>query len=331
NNIDPIEGIYKSHQADGTYYKIAIKKYNEIYKAIVIESNLKSWKQGEIKGYFEQSSANGFYSVKWLMADKTTYETFASMENPALLSIEFKDIETGGKRIDKFIKMFPSAGNDIANNSHETKVSGSGFVVSTDGIIATNAHVINNAKIIYISISSENGPNKYLAKVILKDSKNDVALLQITDSSFKKFISIPYSILEKADIGEKVFTIGYPLNDIMGTNYKVTDGIISSKTGISDDVRYFQITVPLQPGNSGGPLFNSQGNIIGLTTARLNGEAVGTQVENVNYAIKSSYLLNLYNMLPNSYPINSNSDLSGKELKDQIKVLKNYVCLIEAQ
>ena len=102
---------------------------------------------------------------------------------------------------------------------------------------------------------------------------------------------------------EKVFTIGYPLNDVMGSNYKVTDGIISSKSGIEDDVRYYQISVPLQPGNSGGPLFNKDGNIIGITSARLNSQAVGTQVENVNYAIKSSYLLNLYNMLPNSIKI----------------------------
>jgi len=119
------------------------------------------------------------------------------------------------------------------------------------------------------------------------------------------------------------------LNDIMGSNYKVTDGIISSKSGIGDDVRYYQITVPLQPGNSGGPLFNKEGNIIGLTSARLNSEAVGTQVENVNYAIKVSYLLNLYNMVPNASKLTSNSEVATKQLQDQIKVLKNYVCLIK--
>ncbi len=120
-----------------------------------------------------------------------------------------------------------------------------------------------------------------------------MALLQITDEKFKGLSSIPYSVVEKADIGEKVFTIGYPLNDIMGNNYKLSDGIISAKSGIEDDIRFYQISVPLQPGNSGGPLFNSEGNIIGLTTSRLNSKAVGTQIENVNYAIKSSYLLNL--------------------------------------
>lgn len=115
----------------------------------------------------------------------------------------------------------------------------------------------------------------------------------------------------------------------MGSNYKVTDGIISSKSGIADDVRYYQISVPLQPGNSGGPLFSKEGNVIGITSARLNGKAVGTQIENVNYAIKSSYLLSLYNMLPNSTRLTTTSTVATKELQDQVKVLKNYVCLIK--
>ena len=78
-------------------------------------------------------------------------------------------------------------------------------------------------------------------------------------------------------------------------------------------------------------LFNNQGSVIGLTTSRLNSKAVGTQIENVNYAIKSSYLLTLYNMLPNSTALPTNSSLTGKDLKDQVKILKNYVCLIETE
>jgi V8-like Glu-specific endopeptidase len=158
---------------------------------------------------------------------------------------------------------------------------------------------------------------------------NDVALLKIEDDKFKGLNNIPYAIKEKSDVGSNVFTIGYPLNDVMGTNYKVTDGIISSNSGIADDVRYYQISVPLQPGNSGGPLFNKEGNVIGITTARLNSKAVGTQIQNVNYAIKSSYLLNLYNMIPNSAKLNTTSTLATKSLQDQVKVFKNYVCLIK--
>jgi S1-C subfamily serine protease len=328
--IDPIEGIYKSYQSDGMpYYKIGIVKIGAIYKAVIIESELKYWKQGELKATFEQSSMKGLYSVKWYMGNKTSYETFASMDNLALLTIELKDPETGEKRQDKFIKMFPSNNEEITLKKDNSKASGSGFFITTSGIIATNAHVVKDASNIEVTISNEIGTFTYKAKILLVDAKNDVALLKIEDEKFKGLNTIPYGITENSDVGSKVFTIGYPLNDIMGSNYKVTDGIISSKTGIADDVRYYQISVPLQPGNSGGPLFNKDGNVIGITSARLNGEAVGTQIENVNYAIKSTYLLSLYNMLPNTTKLSTISTIGSKEMQDQVKVLKNYVCLIK--
>jgi S1-C subfamily serine protease len=328
--IDPIEGIYKSYQSDGMpYYKLGIIKVGSIYKAVIIESELTYWKQGELKATFEPSSMKGLYSTKWYMGNKTPYETFASMDNEALLTIELKDQKSGEKRQDKFIKMFPATSNDITFKKDNSKSSGSGFFITTGGIIATNAHVVEDATNIEVTVSNEIGTFTYKAKILLVDAKNDVALLKIDDEKFKGLNSIPYGITENSDVGSKVFTIGYPLNDVMGSNYKVTDGIISSKSGIADDVRYYQISVPLQPGNSGGPLFNKEGNVIGITSARLNGQAVGTQIENVNYAIKSSYLLNLYNMLPNPTKLSTTSIVATKELQDQVKILKNYVCLIK--
>lgn len=329
NKTDQIEGIYKSYQTDGMpYYKIGIIKSGYKFKAVIIESDLTYWKMGEVKAVFEQSSMKGLYSVKWYMGNKTPYETFGNMENEALLNIELKDQKSGDKRQDKFIKMFPVA-NNVTFRKDNSKTSGSGFFISTSGIIATNAHVVEGASNIEVTISNEIDNFTYKTKVLLSDSKNDVALLQIDDEKFKGLSSIPYRIVENSEVGSKVFTIGYPLNDVMGSNYKVTDGIISSKSGIADDVRYYQISVPLQPGNSGGPLFNQDGNIIGITSARLNSQAIGTQIENVNYAIKSSYLLNLYNMVPNSTKFSETSQVSSKELQEQVKILKNYVCLIK--
>jgi len=329
NSLNSIEGIYKSYQAEYLpYYKIGIIKRDNKYIAIILEAEQeKIWKPGEVKAYFEPSSMKGFFSVKWYMGNKTSYETFAMMENDAILSIEFKNAQTGEKRTDKFIKMYPPAEGEISINKVQ-KSSGSGFFLTTDGIIATNAHVVENAETIEVQISNEVGNFEYSAKVLLLDNKNDVALLKIDDEKFNGMSEIPYSIIEKAEIGEKAFTIGYPLNDVMGANYKVTDGIVSSVSGIDDDMRYYQISVPLQPGNSGGPLFNSSGDIIGITSARLNSKAVGTEVENVNYAIKISYLLNLYNMLPNSENQKTTPNETSKELQEQVKILKNYVCLI---
>lgn len=330
NKLSQIEGIYKSYQAENLpYYKIGIKKREGKYIAIIIEAEQANiWKEGEVKAYFEPSSMKGFYSVKWYMENKTSCETFAMMENEAILSIEFKNSKTGEKRTDNFIKMYPPAEGEVTFKEIK-KSSGSGFFLTTDGIIATNAHVFDNAESLKVQISNEIGNFEYSAKVLLVDSKNDVALIKIDDEKFQGLSSIPYSLVEKAEIGEKVFTIGYPLNDVMGTNYKVTDGIVSSVSGIEDDMRYYQISVPLQPGNSGGPLFNYEGDVIGITSARLNSKAVGTDIENVNYAIKISYLLNLYNMLPNVEKLSTTPTQTEKELQDHVKLLKNYVCLIK--
>lgn len=329
NILNPIEGIYKSYQSETLgYYKIGIKKIENVYKAIIIESEHKHWKTGEVKAIFEPSSMKGFYSTKWFMRNKTEEETFALLESGVILSIEFENPKTKEKVTSKFIKMYPPAEGDVIFNKVQ-KSSGSGFFLTSAGIIATNAHVVENAETIKVQIFNEIGNFEYTAKVLLTDNKNDVALLKIDDEKFKGMSEIPYSLIEKAEIGEKAFTIGYPLNDVMGTNYKVTDGIVSSVSGINDDMRYYQISVPLQPGNSGGPLFNSSGDIIGITSARLNSKAVGIEVENVNYAIKISYLLNLYNMLPNSENLNTTPTETSKELQEQVKILKNYVCLIK--
>jgi len=86
----------------------------------------------------------------------------------------------------------------------------------------------------------------------------------------------------------------------------------------------------LQPGNSGGPLFNMNGEVIGITTARLDAAAVGTAVENVNYAIKSSYLLNLMRMLPEVGISHEAKSLASYELQQQVRLIKDFVCIVKA-
>jgi S1-C subfamily serine protease len=334
NPIDKIEGIYKSFKTEGLggKYKIAILKSADVFKAYLIESDLSFWKKGELKAIFEHTSIPDVYSANWFLAFKTKYETFAYIENSGLLKIDFVDNNTGESKDILFIKMYP---NNVGykNEKQETnkleKSSGSGFFISVDGLIATNAHVVEDANKIDVSISTDSGNVTLNAIKLLVDENNDVAILKIQDPKFRNLKTLPYGIVENMDIGSKVFTIGFPLNYVMGSNYKVTDGIISSNTGIQDDIRYYQVSLPLQPGNSGGPLFNKDGNVIGITSLRLNEKAVRTQVENVNYALKSSYLLNLYNMVPNTKKISSNNSLPNSDFENQIKVLKNYVCLIK--
>lgn len=329
STIDPIEGVYKT--TSGTYYKIGIKKYDDNkYLAIILDAeNKRRWKVGTVKAYIEKSSTEKIFSIRYLMGDKSANETTAILEYGTLLSIWLPTGLYGTREEVIFLKMYPANKSETTKSNNAITVTGSGFFITSKGLLATNAHVVKDAKKIEIKVPNNFGNTTYNAKLILIDTRNDVAIVQIDDALFKELNKLPYGISENADIGEKSFTIGYPLNDVMGTNYKVADGIISSKTGIADDVRYYQITIPIQPGNSGGPLFNSQGNIIGITSAKLNSNAVGVQIENVNYAIKAAYLSNLINMVPNAEIPTPTNQLVGKELKEQIKILKDYVCLIQ--
>ena len=104
-------------------------------------------------------------------------------------------------------------------------------------------------------------------------------------------------------MGDEVFTIGYPHIGIMGLNPKYTKGVISAVTGIQDNPTMFQTTVPILPGSSGSPLFNENGEVIGLTTGSLSSIAsdlMGSVPHNINYAIKSSFVKNIIGTVPDS-------------------------------
>lgn len=119
---------------------------------------------------------------------------------------------------------------------------------------------------------------------------NDIAILKVDDVN----TGIALNISDEMKLGEKVFTLGYPHPDLQGSDVKFTTGTISSLTGIDNSPRYFQISAPLQSGNSGGPLFDEKGNLVGMVAAKLDSlvtlELTGDLPQNVNYAIKADYL-----------------------------------------
>ena len=167
--------------------------------------------------------------------------------------------------------------------------SGSGFFITKNGYLLTNYHVIENSKKIIVYDSYGYTHNASIIKV---NKSSDLALLKV-DGEFN------YLALQKSQnisTGEEVLTIGFPLIDIQGKEPKMTEGIISSKYGLLDDKRMFQISVPIQPGNSGGPLVNHKGNVVGIVNARLSKKETmkiaNVLPENVNLAIKTEEILN---------------------------------------
>ena len=204
--------------------------------------------------------------------------------------------------------------------------TGSGFALN-NGYVVTNYHVAGEAKTIRIKGVNGDWSKTYSAVLVASDKQNDIAILKIQDSSFNGFGPIPYSLKMKTlDVGESVWALGYPMTSIMGEEIKFTDGKISARSGVEGLISLYQISVPIQPGNSGGALFDSNGNIVGITSSGLNREL---NTENVNYAIKVSYLNLLIESMLDTNIIPEGIALRGQSLTTQIKLAKKYVFLIE--
>ena len=187
-------------------------------------------------------------------------------------------------------KSDPSVSNVKKNFSN----SGTGFIITNDGYILTCYHVVKDERDIRVVFGGKILP----AKLVVDDPHNDLALLKIDGY----FPALAFSLKRPAKMGEKVFTIGYPIPSLQGINAKYTSGTLSSLTGFQDDVRLYQIDVPVQPGNSGGPLVDENGNILGIIVSILDAKTIfkitGTLPQNVNYAIKSIYAIALLDTLP---------------------------------
>ena len=200
--------------------------------------------------------------------------------------------------------------------------SGTGFAIH-DKYIVTNYHVIKDATKIGIFTSDSKDKSEFTAEIYACDTTNDLAILKILDNSFVGFRDIPYCIkTQLSDIGEDVFTLGYPLISTMGNNVKLSTGIISSQTGFKNDISLYQISTPIQPGNSGGPLFDNKGNLVGVVCA------YHAQAEGVGYAIKASYLYALANKckIPVSLSPNNTKE---QVLTESVKKYKDFTVLIK--
>ena len=164
----------------------------------------------------------------------------------------------------------------------------------------------------------------YSAIVRNFDEQNDLALIQIVDPDYQPFESIPYRFeTSLVDVGTRVFTLGFPWALVgMGEEVKFTDGTISSRTGFQGAITEYQISVPVQPGSSGGPLFDDEGNLVALINAHI------TAADNVAYAIKVNYLKSLVDVLEIPIQLPQDNSLSGIPLTEQIKILSEYVAII---
>ena len=168
--------------------------------------------------------------------------------------------------------------------------TGSGIIFSNDGLVLTNHHVIAGCKKFTVIASTG---EKLSASLVASDAKLDVAVLRLAKPFKHAQFAAPPALVSSSGVksGEKVFTIGHPLAGLLSSEAKYNEGSVSALSGMRDDLNIMQISVPIQPGNSGGPLANSRGEVIGLIVATVNGSALLRQqdilAQNINFAIKA--------------------------------------------
>lgn len=323
NGCDKIEGIYENVASSDNMakYKLAVRKINGTYYLLYLSGadNSGNWTEGEVKATLEPTATPLFFKAKWLMAGKTENNNYYLTFEQGLFNLFADD---NGKSL--YIKMFPSASDKFRNNPPDIVGSGTGYALSANGHIVTNYHVTNGATSIKVRGVNGNFSKSYNATVLVDDKNNDLSIIKIDDPSFTSLGAIPYIISSRSiDVGSSVFVLGYPLRVTMGDEVKLTNGIVSSKSGFQGDITSYQISAPVQPGNSGGPLFDDKGNVIGTINAKHTG------AESVSYAIKTSYLLSLIESLPSPPKLQTISSVSGKPLTEQVKLLKKFTYIIE--
>ena len=229
-----------------------------------------------------------------------------------------------GRNVTVLTSYQKSIWDELFNNSEKAErsiVAGTGFAVSTDGYIVTSYHLVKDFDSVFV-VNKIDTTIRYHADLIYKNEESDVAFLKINDTLFDSFKTIPYTFYKKSsDLGEYVFTLGYSKQDLV-----FGEGSISSLTGFNEDSLTLQISIPSNPGNSGGPLLNSKGEIVGMLCAK------SFEKEGATYAVKSDLLLSLMDSLKSEINIKlpKHNSLSNVERTKQINKIRSFIFRVEA-
>ena len=203
---------------------------------------------------------------------------------------------------------------------------GTGFFISTNGYIVTNHHVVRDKT--HFSIKSSSGI--FNAKRVANDTRIDLAVLKVDGH----FSALPFARQNIAKLGQDIFVMGFPLHRSQGFSPKVTKGVISSLNGLRDDPIAYQIDASIQPGNSGGPVCDSHGNLLAVVVSSLDDKYVfqhhGTIPQNVNYAIKKSYLSAFLSSIPDCATLPSIESQDFDSFEDAVKFVQQCIVLITA-
>jgi S1-C subfamily serine protease len=231
--------------------------------------------------------------------------------------------QTAIAKLKNYVARLPSAVPPEEERKQKGYSAGTGFFVSRNGYIISAYHVLRDAGEIAVVLRSGDTVRATVKGV---DEANDIALLKVARGANP----LPVVSSRAIAVGDQIFTIGYPLIDIEGQEQKTTFGHVNALSGIQDDVRFIQIDAPIQPGNSGGPLLDSHGRVVGVVTHTLDPAALLKQLgivpQNANYAVKSDYILPLmarYEVDPRVVSVSASGGEPGlvKRIRDSVVLI----------
>ncbi|HRP30975.1 MAG TPA: serine protease [Agriterribacter sp.] len=240
-----------------------------------------------------------------------------------------KQIENLGRKIDILEKNQNHTRRELYDVKNKieipgvpAKFGGTGFLIDVKGYLITNAHVVSKAD--KVTVQNRSGV-ELNAVTLFSDERLDIAILKISDSLYKPLNSLPYFINRKSvvDLAEPIFTLGYPRDEIV-----YGEGYLSAKTGYNGDTLACQISISANPGNSGGPVINKDGEVIGILSTRQ------TSAEGVVFAIKSSHIFKVLDELKKDsvnlqLKMPASSAVKNLSRTQQVKKIENCVYMVK--
>lgn len=336
--VDLVEGIWIT--TDNKYEFAIVKNTSAMfheydYIGIVTSTTQKEWERGEVKVMLKRTSSGQLYTGNYYLLERTggfwgsssqkkEYGTTFSLQSKNLIECYLPIGAYGLPVKNTFIRTYPAY---CSPGGAGLQASGTGFFV-TKTLVATNYHVVADAKEIEVTFQNT---TKLPAVVVAKDPANDLALLKV-DGLEDMVTPVAIGASKEVKEGIQVFTVGFPLAGEMGGRAKIGEGIINSVTGLDDDIRMLQISIPIQPGNSGGPIYNTKGQVIGIVTSTLNNRFFLNRMDvipqNVNYGIKISYLNMVINTLPGDIKLSETPDAAQRDASQVMDIAKQSVVFV---